>query len=99
MQFSPLPPSSLVPLMPEYLSQRLISKQTPPPGSLLIKVKPSHYKPGDALRVQEIEAPRTCKQSTNESGKLVSSTHRPPLPIAEDPWYSFLLQVESTPVT
>ena len=32
------------------------------------------------LRLQEFEAPRIYKQSAHEGGKVVSPTHRPPLP-------------------
>jgi len=37
---------------------------------------------------QEVKVPRF-----HDSGKVVSLMHRPPLP----PWYSFLLEIESTP--
>ena len=32
-----------------------------------------------------------------DGGKVVSLTHRPLLPPGNTPWYSFLLEVESTP--
>jgi len=35
-------------------------------------------------------------QSAHESGKVVSATHRPPLPPRKYSWYSFLLEAEST---
>ena len=34
---------------------------------------------------------------THESGKVVSPTHRPPLPPRKCSWYSFLLEAESNP--
>ena len=34
---------------------------------------------GKAPPIQEAEAPRICRQSTHESGKVVSPTHQPPL--------------------
>ena len=34
-------------------------------------------------------------QSAHEGGKVVSHTHRPPLPTREDPWYLFMLEIES----
>jgi hypothetical protein len=49
------------------------------------------------LGSQEVEAPRFFRQSAHEGGKVVSPTHRPPLPPRKDSWYSFLLEAESTP--
>ena len=46
---------------------------------------------------QEAEASRMSRQSAHEGGKVVSPTHRPPLPPREYSWYSFLLEAESTP--
>ena len=37
------------------------------------------------------------RQSAHESGKVVSPTHRPPLPPRKYSWYSFLFVAESTP--
>jgi len=34
----------------------------------------------------------------HEGGKVATPTHRPPLPTRKCPWYSFLLEAESTPV-
>jgi hypothetical protein len=50
-----------------------------------------------SLRPQELEAPRILRQSALEGGKVVSLTHRPPLPSKGDPWYLFLLGAESIP--
>ena len=36
------------------------------------------------------------RQSAHEGGKVVSPTHRPPLPRRKYSWYSFLLDAEST---
>jgi len=36
-----------------------------------------------SLELQEFEAKRISRQSTHESGKDVSPTHRPPLPCQE----------------
>jgi len=41
------------------------------------------------LGLQGVEAPRIPRQSAPESGKVVSATHRPPLPHRGFPWYSF----------
>jgi len=46
--------------------------------------------PGRFLR-----APRISSHSAHEDGKVVSPTHRLPLPPRRYPWYSFLLQAES----
>jgi len=35
--------------------------------------------------------------AAQDGGKVVSLTHRPPLPTGNTPWYSFLLEAESTP--
>jgi len=35
--------------------------------------------------------------TAQDDGKVVSLTHRPPLPPSKNTWYSFLLEAESTP--
>ena len=55
-----------------------------------VRVKLSHYWPSG---LQEVEAPRLSRKSAHEAGKVVIPKHRPPLV----PWYSFLLEAESTP--
>ena len=45
-------------------------------GFLLTRV----YMYGYPLGLQEVETPRNTRQSSREGGKVVSPTHRPPLP-------------------
>jgi hypothetical protein len=42
-----------------------------------------------AMWVQELEAPRTSRQSAYDGGTVVSSKHRPPLPPAKYPGTHF----------
>jgi hypothetical protein len=58
-----------------------------------LKVKQSLYWP---LGLQKVEAPRISRQLALQGGKVVSPTHRRPLPPRGYPWYPFLLGAEST---
>jgi hypothetical protein len=60
-----------------------------------VKVKQSLYRPWE---FQKGEAgSQILRQSAYEGGKAVTPTHRQPLTPRKYSWYSFLLEVESTP--
>jgi len=58
-------------------------------------LKQSSYRPEEFLRASEVEAPTISRKSAHEDEKVVSPTHRPPLPSQVIPLVPFMLETES----
>jgi hypothetical protein len=58
-------------------------------GFTIVKIKRSLYRPGEVLRVARGSGSKILRQSAHEGGKVVSPTHRPPLPPGNIPGTHF----------
>jgi len=61
------------------------------------KVKQSHYRPGQALRIPGGWGSHSSRLLACAGGKVVSPTHKPHLHPRKYFWYSILLEADSTP--
>ena len=85
------------PLWAIFRSQKCVKKKTIEYGHSIDK--------GKAVPLQAWTGPEGSRKlrfpvfvtTAQDGGKVVSLTHRPPLPPRKYSWYSFMLEAESTP--
>ena len=78
---------------PKAMTQRVCDKKRST-TKVKVKVKQTHYRPGQALRVPGCWGSQISRQSAHEGGKFVSPTHRPPLSPGNIPGAHFLISVK-----
>jgi len=62
----------------------------------ILKIRMFLYRPEEVLRISGGWGSQISRQSVHEGGKVFSPSHRPPLPRRRYPWYSLVLEAEST---
>jgi hypothetical protein len=63
---------------------------------IILNVKLSPYRPGQAPKVPGVYGSHISRESARESGRVISPTHRPSLLYRIYSWHSYLLETEST---
>jgi hypothetical protein len=91
---------------PAYYNNVILEKGCRSIGSIWRKLKSYHIKgKGKAVALEAWSGPEGSRKlrfpdfmtTAQDGGKVVSLTHRPPLPLRKYTWYSFLLEAESNP--